>query len=145
MKEFKKSDLTETMVCMAKKGSAYSLKDINETNYYWNDDLTTKYDVDDEIVAIYDLKDLQPIWQREEPIVLNKKEKAVLVLYDEYKWIGRDTDNELIVYIAKPEKLTSYWVKTDDEAEYFIPKNLFQFVKWEDEEPTSLDELRKGL
>jgi len=166
MKEFKKSDLKSGQVVVTRNGNKYIVvgdllirnKGYNSISGGYKEDLTSLYYDGFDIMKVYernwdrglesidDLRTATLVWKREEPIVLNEKEKAVLVLYDDFKWIARDSDNELVVYIAKPEKRISYWKATDDEDEgYYIPSHLFQFVKWEDEEPTSLDELRKGI
>ena len=141
MKEFKKSDLTETMVCFSKIGYTYGLTEINDYDF-WKDDLSSRIDGFGDIVVIYDLKDLKPIWQREEPIVLNEREKAVLVLYDEYKWIARDKSNDLYIFDEEPIKDDDIWENIGGLM-CKLPPNLFQFVQWEDEEPTSLDGLRE--
>lgn len=58
-----------------------------------------------------------------------------------YKYIARDRDNTLFIYKDKPSKLAECWANLyhcslDDNF-----RNLFEFVEWEDEEPTSIQEV----
>lgn len=81
------------------------------------------------------------LWERKEKpkIVLNDDEKKILRnLPKEYKYIARDKNDKLFIYIEKPEKCSSMWFGC---YTYFPYKHLFQFVKWEDEEPYSIEEL----
>lgn len=70
---------------------------------------------------------------------INKEEYEVLKgLGRIWKWIARD--GSLCVYFGKPNKHTDYW---EDEELIFkkIDENLFQFIRWEDEEPYNIQEL----
>jgi len=142
MKEFKKSDLKGDLTVEFRDGSTILARHYDFGAH--NDNLThTKFFIYD-VVKVYE-NNPKLIWEREEPIVLNEKEKAILVAYSDYKWIARDKNNDLTLYINKPEKLSTLWNRLETEIRYYIPPQLFRFVKWEDEEPTSLDELRKGI
>lgn len=61
-----------------------------------------------------------------------------------YRWIARDKDKRLYVYTTEPKKIEYEWrtnkfnssgVYSDDSY------HLFPCVKWEDEEPTKIDDL----
>lgn len=79
---------------------------------------------------ISELESLNPI------IPLSKLEYELLKYYSEhgYQYIAKDKSNQLFVYGNKPCKMSCTW----DDVENFCEcnfKNLFSFVKWEDEEP----------
>lgn len=62
-----------------------------------------------------------------------------------YKYIARDRDGALYIYRDKPSKNEDVWGTLYGHArlmKYF--DDLFCFVKWEDAEPTSIDELLKN-
>lgn len=51
-----------------------------------------------------------------------------------FKYITRDKDDTVFVFIEKPQKDNDFWKDTNGEyAELF--KDCFKFVKWADEEP----------
>ena len=61
-------------------------------------------------------------------------------------WLARDIDNDLCYYQSKPHKCNDdYW----DDKELFMDMTvevfdgMFNFIKWEDEEPWSVADLRK--
>ena len=87
----------------------------------------------------YTCKEL--LWERKEKPQLNEDEKAILkvLLKEKYKWIARDKNGCLYVYASKPEKVITIW---EGSGLPMMPFNhLFQFIKWEDEEPYSIEEL----
>lgn len=75
-------------------------------------------------------------------IKLTEDEKAILRNMDgDFEYIARDENGELWVYGVKPEK-------REREGEWWDPDNgllpfsgLFQFIKWEDEEPYLIEDL----
>lgn len=82
-----------------------------------------------------------------ETVKLSRLEYEILkfAINKNYEYIARDYDGELYVFMEKPYKSESFFWKTDgyySMLEMFSV--LFQFVKWEDEEPTSIDELLKN-
>lgn len=65
---------------------------------------------------------------------------------DGYGYIARDKDNDLFLYKILPVKSIDSWViGCDEPCRSFQTlndfRNLFSFVKWEDEEPTSIKEI----
>ena len=65
-----------------------------------------------------------------------------------YRWIARDEDEELYLYETEPTKLSSCWLSfTIDDGiddgidDLYDGDVLFQPIKWEDEEPTKIDDL----
>ena len=83
-----------------------------------------------------------------EPIVLTEFEREILkmALEAEYQYIARDKSNKLFAYKQKPQKESCTW--TGGRSGYMYDLNLFkndfQFIKWEDNEPYSIEELLKG-
>lgn len=77
----------------------------------------------------------------QEHIKLTEAEKVILENVDERgKWISRDKNGDLFIYEGKPKKseiecVISMYISR------FPFKQLFQFIKWEDEEPYNIDEL----
>ena len=91
----------------------------------------------------YTCKEL--IWERKEKpkIKLTKDEKVILKNVPQYyKWIARDKNDWLYVYASKPKKGITIWENTGSPMMPFV--HLFNFIKWEDEEPYSIEELLKG-
>lgn len=68
---------------------------------------------------------------------------ALLLLSNCY--IARDKDNSLYVYYDKPIRGNKLWIS--DYACHDLPKDMygsmFDFIKWEDEEPWSVEDLKK--
>jgi len=77
---------------------------------------------------------------------LTEDERVILKnLHEKYKWIARDCDGKLYMFKIEPLKYWSKWVVYDGNATHIdIFNHLFQFVKWEDQEPYSIEELLKG-
>lgn len=78
---------------------------------------------------------------------LKEAERVILENIDkEYKWIVRNEGGHLMVFECKPKKGTDFW-HTDDDGYYtnIRPFNhLFQFIKWEDDQPYNIEELLRG-
>ena len=78
--------------------------------------------------------------------MITSKEYELLKQYRAkgYRWIARDGDGELYLYRTEPTKLSSCWLSftIDDGIDYLCDGDvLFQCIKWEDEEPTKVDDL----
>lgn len=57
-----------------------------------------------------------------------------------WNWLARDYDGRLFGFQIPPEKQSAYWYTY--KCEWLeVDSNLFQFIKWEDMEPTSIDAL----
>lgn len=84
------------------------------------------------------------LWERKEKPKLNEDEKAILkvLLNEKYKWIARDKNDWLYVYASKPKKGITIWENTGSPMMPFV--HLFNFIKWEDEEPYLIEDLLKG-
>lgn len=77
---------------------------------------------------------------------LTEAERVILEnLPKEYKWIARDENNRLWFYTEKPEKEDFLWQAPSFYTQYIqLFNHLFQFIKWDDEEPYNIEELLKG-
>lgn len=113
----------------------------------WDIYLNNKDIMSDEEVEICFINGSEYIWcyktsklESLNPIIpLSKLEYELLKYYSEhgYQYIAKDKSNQLFVYGNKPCKMSCTW----DDVENFCEcnfKNLFSFVKWEDEEPYSI-------
>jgi hypothetical protein len=84
--------------------------------------------------------------EHKEKITLSEAERVILKNMKGEEWITREKCGRLCVYhLEKPYK--------DNECEYWKGQacteigffdHLFQFIKWEDEEPYNIEELLKG-
>lgn len=78
-----------------------------------------------------------------EPIKLTRTEYSLLrhVYKLNYKYIARDKDGDISLYLDEPDKdlLTEIW--HGKEYEFTLFNNLFQFIKWQDKEPTLIKEV----
>lgn len=78
-----------------------------------------------------------------EPIKLTRTEYSLLrhVYKLNYKYIARDKDGDISLYLDEPDKdmLTEIW--HGKEYEFTLFNNLFPFIKWEDKEPILIKEV----
>lgn len=81
-----------------------------------------------------------------EPIKLSRLEYDVLkwAKKEGCKYITRDEDGELCTFQSEPKKLNIAWDGCDAYTELPLFKKLFQFIKWEDEQPTSIEYVLKN-
>ena len=150
----KKSDLRHGNVVECKNGYKYLYCD----NYFINlkgsgylslddyhEDLTDiDYDVEFNVMKVYkDYTLTELLWERKEKPKLTEDEKVILRnLPKEYKWIARDLTGMVYIFIERPEKGQAIWYGCGQPMIPFY--HLFQFIKWEDEEPYSIEELLEG-
>ena len=81
-----------------------------------------------------------------EPIKLTRLEFEILKWLDkeDYKFIVRNPGGNLMIYYDTPEKDVSFWFY-DSGCKILSGFNeLFQFVQWEDIEPTSIQDVLKN-
>lgn len=78
-----------------------------------------------------------------EPIKLSRLEYELLKFWSgkEYKYIARDKNGDISIYLDEPDKdpLTEIW--HGKEYEFTLFNSLFPFIKWEDREATSIQEV----
>ena len=80
------------------------------------------------------------------PSILTEDERVILRNVDKkFKWIAR-SGRDLKIYAKKPKKENIGWyiVGIRNFECLFMFNHLFQFIKWEDDEPYNIEELLKG-
>ena len=99
------------------------------------------YDNGLDIMKVYkDYTCKELLWERKENPKLTEDEKVILKNFPkEYKWIARDLSGMVYIFIERPEKGQAIWYGCGQPMIPFY--HLFQFIKWEDEEPYSIEEL----
>ena len=109
------------------------------------EDLTSIDDFRDlDIMKVYkDYTCKELLWERKEKPKLTEDEKVILRNVPKYyKWIARDNSGSLYVYASKPKKRFTTW---ESNGAPLIPfAHIFKFIKWEDDEPYSIEDLLKG-
>ena len=152
----KKSDLKYGNVVETRSGDKYLFTfhdeedifvDLTGDGYYYFESLyfNTNYKNSDIVIMKvykdYTCKEL--LWERKDPKITEDEKVILRNIYKEYKWITRDEEGDLAVHNVKPYKSPEFWVSESDIAwEYLVPfNNLFQFIKWEDEEPYLIEDL----
>ena len=152
----KKSDLKYGNVVENRKGIKYlyhcknsaQFLNLDYDGFLWirNFDENLKY-IDDlnkfDIMKVYkDYTCKELLWERKEKpkIKLTEDEKAILRNVPQYyKWIARDGNGVVCLYPDKPHKSKTIW---ENIFGILFPfHHLFQFIKWEDEEPYLIEEL----
>ena len=149
-------DLEYGMVVEVKNGQKYMYNYRNEfvslsgysaldANKHYTYDLIAKIYCHEEfdimkVYKDYTCQDL--LWERKE-IELRAAEGTILANLDyDFKYIARDEDGDLYVYTNKPSKFYNCW-NGHDGCDLSAFNHLFQFVKWEDEEPYYIPDLFK--
>lgn len=80
-----------------------------------------------------------------EPAKISKKDRAFLDYLKGYKCVARDNDGKLYAYISIPKKLLACacW-GADDDCKSLARLDIdFPMVKWSDDEPWKIDDLKK--
>lgn len=79
-----------------------------------------------------------------EPVKLTRLEYEILkwLIDKDYKYIARDSGGGLYVYYEQPPKKDRIWGSAlGDHFSICDFRDLFPFIKWEDSEPTSIQEV----
>ena len=83
----------------------------------------------------------------EKNTITSREKKFLDVLLPKWKYIARDSNNSLFIYPIKPIRFGTCWMVKNDYNVYKIAKdvygNMFNFIRWEDEEPWSIEDLKK--
>lgn len=57
-------------------------------------------------------------------------------------YLTKDQDGKIFVNVSKPKKYSAAWISSKKRmTAMFWPKELFNFIKWEDDEPYSVEEM----
>lgn len=78
--------------------------------------------------------------------VFTEEEKALLIALSKINWVAKDKNGDVYLYSDKPSKIAHGWGW--DLTSHFIRLQTFSDIKfesinWEDEEPTSREEILK--
>lgn len=72
-------------------------------------------------------------------------DKAVLRAFDKIQWVAKDYNDSVYGYIQRPYKNGLKWNVEDGAINFSVIQNIssatFTDIKWEDEEPTSREEI----
>ena len=158
---FSKKDLDSGNVVELRNGDFYVLANIyNEyilialtSKYHFNFDayctdltLTCGFETLDIVKVYKDYTCKEVLWERKKKPELTDVEKTILKNYlsKGYKWIARDKENYLYVYINKPLTMSNTLWISPYAYSYGCDitfERLFQFIKREDDEPYSIEDL----
>lgn len=82
----------------------------------------------------------------EKNTITSREKKFLDVLLPKWKYIARDSNNSLCIYPIKPIRFGTCWMVKNDYNYYYVLRDMygsmFDFIKWEDEEPWSIEELK---
>lgn len=160
----KKSDLKSGMVVEYRKGDKRLVVNndlISDDGHYtltaYNDDLKDKTSSNLDIIKVYryirsgnisqllDDDNLELICERKEHELTSHEIDVLKALKTlGYEWLSRDFDRDLFAFGEKPEKGETTWFNYYHLNSY-VDKDLFTFIKWEDEEPTNINDLLKEI
>ena len=79
-------------------------------------------------------------------LVLSEDEKVILRNIDKtIKWLARDSKGDIFGFYSKPLKCNVGWMTTYSNPRVYLRmfNHLFKFTKWEDAEPTLIEDLLK--
>ena len=82
----------------------------------------------------------------QKPTITSREKNLLDALLPSCKYIARDSNNELYIYNEKLTRSDCDWYSDDGilcriSTRFF--GNMFDFIKWEDEEPWSIEDLKK--
>ncbi len=81
----------------------------------------------------------------EKPMLTKNEKKFLDIINPKYKYVTKNKNNILCLSVGIPIRTESDWIGVNDCA--YISENyfngLFKFIKWDDEEPWQLDDLKK--
>lgn len=132
-------------LCVSGKTHWFPVSQFNDDLTYCNDRIVKIYGYASNCDA-YKLEsfDRDCIWERKGKPTLTEAERTILTNVDKaYQWIARDKNGSLFIYDEEPNKEYSYWKCDGDNFELAVFEHLFEFIKWEDEEPYLISDLLK--
>ena len=152
----KKSDLRYGNVVETREGIKYlyhcknsdQFLNLDYDGFLWVHDFDENLNISDcdnglDIMKVYeDYTCKELLWERKDPKITEDEKVILRNLPEKYKWIARDKNGLIFIYEKKPSKYDYSWIGYNDKA--FPYYHLFQFIKWEDEEPYLIEDLLKG-
>ena len=84
--------------------------------------------------------------EADEKKVFSEKDKEVLRAFDKIQWVARDESGHVFAYLDKPTKQQRCWMTLSSEMQIDVALTVFSSatftpIKWEDDEPTSREEI----
>lgn len=87
----------------------------------------------------------------EKPTITSREKNFLDAILPNFKYIARDFNDNLCIYYNKPKRnsMDNYWIPDDEDNDryYYVSSNMygnmFDFIKWEDEEPWLIEDLKK--
>ena len=150
----KKSDLKNGNVVELRGGDFYVLANVYNKSilitlkgkYHFN---LNNYSIDLTHICGFENLDIMKVykdytltellWERKGKPKLTEDEKVILRNVPQYyNWIARDGNGVVCLYPDKPHKSKTIW---DSDGTLFPFHHLFQFIKWEDDEPYLIEDL----
>ena len=158
----KKEDLKSGNVVELRDGSKYIQTCIEEYGFIildyisatspvslplnkFNDDLKGSHSGLD-IMKVYEDYTLKKVlWERKEFVVSTDEKTILRIIPKTFKWIVRSQERCLLLYEEKPQKTRYFWESSLGNVESLMVFNhLFEYIKWEDELPTLIEDLLKN-
>lgn len=83
----------------------------------------------------------------EKPTITSREKNFLGSIISNFKYIARDSNDALYIYYNKPKRNSmDNWI-VDDNNYYYVSRdmygNIFNFIKFENEEPWSIEDLKK--
>ena len=152
----KKSDLKYGNVVETREGIKYlyhcknsaQFLNLDDDGFLWIRDFDENLNIIDcdnglDIMKVYeDYTCKELLWERKEAKPTEDEKVILKNIPKKYKYIARDRSGLIFLFSKKPSKCDCSWIGYNDIA--FPYYHLFQFIKWEDEEPYSIEELLEG-
>ena len=84
----------------------------------------------------------------EKHTITSREKNFLEAILPSCKYIARDINNDLYIYYNKPRRnsMNESWI-TDNTNYFYVSRdmygNMFNFIKWKDEKPWSIEDLKK--
>lgn len=82
----------------------------------------------------------------ERPTITSREKAFLDLLLFRCKYIARDKNNSLFIYDDKPRCVDGFWGTNNFNYSYISENsfgNMFDFIKYDDEEPWKIEDLKK--
>lgn len=79
----------------------------------------------------------------EQMVISHKDMRLLEYIEDSYKYIARDSNGDIFLYIDKPQKSSKIWCSDMEYLSIIRFDVEFPMIKWEDKEPWKIEDLKK--
>ena len=130
------------IIAVTKDNKVVCCDDINCSKclFYKTDDYGS-YCEEEELMEWSESEYVEP-----KPTITSREKEFLDLLLPDCKYIARNEDESLYVYKNEPIRCRKYWTP-NNFCSYCISRDMygsmFDFIKWEDEEPWSIEDLKK--